>query len=400
MLASLMERERWPVLLPQAPLTGEPRVLVVSGSVGSGHDGVADELTARLRGRGLFVQQRDYLDALPSWGKVLLREGYTSSVSHAPALFEWLFGAIERPGTPASAATQWLCSLAGPTLQGWLEEGVDAVVSTYPFASWSLGQLRARGGAPMALVTVLTDPAAHRFWVHDRVDHHVTVSAATAAQGQLQYGITMRAGGTLVPPAFEQRCSIRRARVREELRLRPEDAMALMTTGSLGIGDVAAGARALARSGVAVPVVLCGRNQALRQQLDVRLSGTGARVLGWRPDMPDMVNAADVLVHNAGGQSLSEAWAARVPAVSFSPLPGHGRANAAVLEQSGLVPWARNDAELPAMVATQMRTRPSEQPGLGADLDTTAFVADLAANHCQGRQPPTRDGRSRTQTAA
>lgn len=369
--------------------TRRPRVLVVSGSVGSGHDSVAAELTDRLQARGMAVERRDYLAALPGWGQVLLREGYTGSVSHAPQLFEWIFGAIERPGSLSSTAAEWLFAMAEPALRRWLADDVDAVVSTYPFASWSLGQLRAKTGVPMPLVTILTDPAVHRFWVHHQVDHHVTIAAATARHGRQQYGIAMRAGGPLVSASFARRCPIRRARVRAELGLLPGQPLALMTTGSLGIGHVSDGARALALSDVAVPVVLCGRNEALRQQLDKDAGPLGVRALGWRTDMPDLVNAADVLVHNAGGQSLSEAWMAGVPAVSFSPLPGHGRANATVLEDAGLVPWARTPQLLPGVVAGQLGADPSSLPQLGAEIDTAAFVAALAVQRC-AKQAATR----------
>jgi len=55
----------------------------------------------------------------------------------------------------------------------WVQHGrYDAVVSTYPLASQTLGGLKARGCIDGPLVTYLTDPAAHRTWVHEHVDVH------------------------------------------------------------------------------------------------------------------------------------------------------------------------------------------------------------------------------------
>ena len=45
-----------------------------------------------------------------------------------------------------------------------------------------------------------------------------------------------------------------------------------------------------------------------------------------------------MLVHNAGGLSFTEALVAGLPAVTYRPIPGHGRANAAVLDAAGLAP--------------------------------------------------------------
>src|SRR4051794_9493583 len=60
--------------------------------------------------------------------------------------------------------------------------------------------------------------------------------------------------------------------------------------------------------------------------------------LGWRDDVPDLLHVADVLVQNVGGPSLTEALVAGLRAVTYRPLPGHGRADAAVLDAAGLAP--------------------------------------------------------------
>jgi len=63
-------------------------------------------------------------------------------------------------------------------------------------------------------------------------------------------------------------------------------------------------------------------------------------------DVPALMAACDVLVHNAGARSLTEALAAGLPAVTYAPIPGHGRANAKVLDDAGLVPWASDSDDL------------------------------------------------------
>jgi len=73
-------------------------VLVVSGSVGAGHDGAAHELAARLRRAGVEVAVRDYLDAVPRPAARVLREGYLTTVQRVPAVFEVFFQGLERQG--------------------------------------------------------------------------------------------------------------------------------------------------------------------------------------------------------------------------------------------------------------------------------------------------------------
>lgn len=362
------------------PVSG--RVLVISGSVGAGHDRAAAELTARLRERGLHVDQQDFLLAFPRPLRFVLRTGYVVSANYAPWVLGWMFASIEAFGVMYSVSL-WLCALAQRPVEQWLRPGYDVVVSTYPWASQTLGELRAADRLDRPAVTFLTDPAAHLLWVHPEVDHHLTVTQATADQGARDYGVEMEVGGPLVSGRFWQLTGgperLRaRASVRTELGLADDALVALILTGSLGIGDVEGTVDAVLAGGAAVPVVACGRNEVLRRRLALRL---GSRALGWREDVPDLMAASDVLVTNAGGLSFTEALVSGLPAISYAPLPGHGEANARVLDAAGLAPWAHTTAQLADALAAAAagQARPSAPRGRVDEI-----VARLA-----GRTGPT-----------
>lgn len=328
------------------------RVLIVSGSVGAGHDGASRELAERLRAAGVHVEVRDFLDAVPRWLSLLCREGYTTSVDHVPGAFELLFSRMEHEG-PVWRIARALCALGGARLTRWIERGeFDLVVSTFPLASQALGDLRASGVCRVPVVTYLTDPAAHRCWVHPAVDRHLTVTTATAEQGTADYGIPLVAAGPLVPSRFaEPVASGDLLQVRAELGLSPDRTVALLAGGSLGVGDLLPSVTDVAAAGL-VPLVLCGRNEGLRKEL-ARVPG--AIALGWRTDVHVLLQVADVIVHNAGGLSFTEALVAGLPAVTYRPIPGHGRANAAVLSRFGLAPWPQDRDELAAALHELVR---------------------------------------------
>ncbi|NYJ08284.1 MGDG synthase family glycosyltransferase [Petropleomorpha daqingensis] len=316
------------------------RVLIVSGSVGAGHDGAARELAARLRRAGVEVAVRDYLDAVPRAAALVLREGYLATVERVPGFFEVFFRGLERQGL-LWWAEQRVCALAAGTLAAWAAEfRADAVVATYPPAAQTVGMLRADGRLAVPAVIYLTDPAAHVSWVHPAVDLHLTVTEATAEHGAAAYGVRLEVGGPLVQARFGQRPpTTELAALRAELGDRRP--LALLVGGSLGIGDVRTTVHDVTAAGLTA-VVLCGRNETLRR----RLSGPGVVALGWRDDVHRLMHATDVLVQNAGGLSFTESLVAGLPAVTYRPIPGHGRANARVLDEAGLAPWAHDRAEL------------------------------------------------------
>lgn len=316
-------------------------MVVVSGSVGAGHDGVARELASRLRGQGHDVDVLDLLEGFPSVVKVLLGSAYLLTLRWAPWAYELTCWLVER-----SAAFQRLADAVCCSGSRWLRPGLadaDLVVATYPPAARALGHLRASGDLRVPAVTYLTDPAANFLWVHPAVDLHLTLSAATAQEAERRYAVPMVSGGPLVDPVFrntDPACA--RAHLREVAGLDRDERVALLVLGSLGVGDVTAAVRALCAAGLR-PVVLCGRNEALRERVS-RLPGAVA--LGWRTDGPLLVTGADLLVHNAGGLSLTEGLVAGTPSLTFAPLAGHGRANARSLERAGTVRWARTQDEL------------------------------------------------------
>jgi UDP-N-acetylglucosamine:LPS N-acetylglucosamine transferase len=337
---------------PWARTDRRPRVLVVSGSVGAGHDGAAHELAGRLATAGAEVVVRDFLAAVPRAAARLLREGYSGTVTHVPLAFEFLFRRLERRAL-LWQAERFICARAEPTVAAWAAgHRADVVVSTYPLASQALGELRADGRLRVPVITYLTDPAAHVSWVHPAVDRHVTVTAATAAQGAADYGLPFDVAGPLVPARFAVRPDPSRlAAVRRELALPRDRPVALLVSGSLGLGDVVRTARAVAAAGL-TPLVLCGRNDGLRRSVarDPR-----AVALGWRTDVHQLVHLADVLVQNAGGLSFTEALVAGLPTVTYRPSPGHGRANAQLLDAAGLAPWARTPEQLAASLHAAVR---------------------------------------------
>ena len=99
-----------------------PRVVVLTARVGAGHDRAAHELAARLRARGAVAEVRDYLDALPRFGQVIIGDGYGVVVNTMPRFFDWLFRALERRGlVRAIILTFLVCSER--TVRRWIPRG-------------------------------------------------------------------------------------------------------------------------------------------------------------------------------------------------------------------------------------------------------------------------------------
>lgn len=317
------------------------RIVIVSARVGAGHDGAAYALAERLSHHD--VEVLDFLDLLPrSLGRRLCGL-YHRQLEVAPRTWDWTLRALNTAGTARLAGRA--ATLACDNLHAALAYGPDLAISTYPLATHALAALRTQGTLTAPLAVYLTDPSVHRLCVSGIADLHLAPNREAGAQALAWGARKVAIAGPLVRARFRPATTAERSRARQEFGLPPAGRLALVVAGSWGVGQVGETACDVTASGAAIPVVVCGRNDALREKL---LAAGHPHVLGWVEDMPRLMHAVDAVVQNAGGLTTSEALAAGLPVFTYRCLPGHGRANAGVLDRIGVVPWVRSAGDLAA----------------------------------------------------
>ncbi len=327
------------------------RIVIVSARVGAGHDGAAYALADRLTGHD--VEVLDFLDYLPGSLGRRLRDFYHRQLEVLPRSWDWTLAALGTgwgAGLAARAAT-----LACRRLETALG-GAGLAVSTYPLATQALAVPRMQNALTAPLAVYLTDPSVHRLCVHRGADLHIAQNHHAEAQARRLGARDVAVAAPLVGSRFRPATTAERRLARRAFDLPDTGRLALVVAGSWGVGQVRETTADVAASGAAIPVVVCGRNTALRDQL---IAAGHRYVFGWVDDMPRLLHAVDTVVQNAGGLTTSEALASGLPVLTYRCLPGHGRANAAVLDRIGLVPWLRRRDELgPALAAAVPTTAP------------------------------------------
>ncbi|MFG2944491.1 MGDG synthase family glycosyltransferase [Streptomyces adustus] len=353
-----------------APLPGGAgRIAIISAGVGAGHDGAAAGLAERLAEHGYLVDRHDFLELLPIGTGRLLCGVYHRMLTWMPDGYQRLYAATDRTARPGVLWRALFRAAEQRTLRA-LAPDTRGVVSTYPGASQVLGALRRRGKLTVPAFTYLTDFSVHALWVAPGIDAHLAVHPVPAAQAHVQGA----AGATVVGPVTDARFAPagagQRTAARERFALPADAPLALLVAGSWGVGPVRRAAVEIRETGVAVPVVVCGRNESLAEEL----RGDGiAHVFGWVDDMPGLMHACDVLVQNAGGLTSLEAFAAGLPVASYRCIPGHGRTNADALDEAGLAAWIRDPADLGPVLAELLHgPRGRAQRAVGLDLHRLA----------------------------
>jgi UDP-N-acetylglucosamine:LPS N-acetylglucosamine transferase len=342
------------------------RWLVLTASMGSGHNQVAGQLAGRIGQRGGEALVVDLLELLPAEVGTALRVGYAGMLRHAPWLYDWIFRTFFLDHERLAPGVFPLDVLAARGLRPLIRRyRPDTVVSTFHLAGQVVGRMRRLGELDVPSVVVITEPAAHRQWLHPGTDLFVCPYPWVAAQAQARTGTTALAPGPLVADRFRRPTDP--ALGRAAMGLAEGERAVLVSAGSWGVGGAARTAALLCSLPGLRPVVLCGRNEGLRHAVG-RLPGCVG--LGWRDDVPELFAASAVLVDQSGGSACAEAFACGLPVVLHEPLPGHGRLGARALAEHGLARLADNTAQLVEQVRALAE--------LGADRDAQVARAGAA----------------------
>lgn len=295
-------------------------VLIVSASIGAGHDGAAVELARQARKAGFVVDRVDFLDLLPPGLGRLVRSGYRWQITVIPGTWGLLLRSLRSPSD-----NHWIASLVGALarkrLMNTCQPSTRVIVSTYPLASQALSQLRRDGSLAIPAITYLTDMSVHPLWVASDIDAHVALHAVPAAEAASLGARGVEVLGPQTSPCFAPTTPALRDETRKQFDLPRDQRLALVVAGSWGVGDVTSTVEDVLATGVATPVVVCGSNPALRRTLQSR---GGVHTFGWVDDMAALMRACDLVIQNAGGLTSLEARAAGLPVITYRALPGHG----------------------------------------------------------------------------
>jgi UDP-N-acetylglucosamine:LPS N-acetylglucosamine transferase len=333
-----------------------PRILILTASVGEGHDAPARRLSDQLRAeRPDVVVETE--DCLPAMGRAV------SAVSDNAArvvffrfLWLWDLGFWVFAGFAMTRRfTQFLLVRFGARglLRLISSHRPDIVVSTYPHATEVLGRLRKAGRLHVPVCAVITDLAGLRYWATPGADLHLVTHPESIAEVQTIAGQETKVHcvhGFTAPEFLVPREA---ADARSALSLDPGAKIVLVSGGGWGVGDVEGAVKeVLGVEGVDQVVCLCGRNEELRTQLECDFADDArVRVEGFTHDMPDWLAAADALVHSTGGLTVLEALMRGCPAISYGWGRGHVRAHNRAFRRFGLAQVAATPAALRSAVS-------------------------------------------------
>ena len=334
------------------------RIVMFYADAGGGHRSAADAISSALRKLYGERYQISYVNGFRRLPRLIryADTDYPSWVNYARGLYALSFHASNGRRRVALIRKAFETISDPVAADIVLNEPADVYVSCHPIYNGAIPQAIKRLGSTAKFINVVTD------LVTGHVAHYVpdvdlcivpTEEAREEAIENLVPPEKIVITGQPVWPDFRTRMGNRKA-TRQQLGLDDSKPVVLLIGGGDGMGRLGVTGREIAFSGLPIQlVVVCGRNQAVKRDLEfINPRVSAMRVLGFVNNIPELMGAADILVTKAGPGTIAEAFIAGLPIVLYDAVPGQEEGNVHYVVNRGAGAWC---PVLPSAVVKQLK---------------------------------------------
>jgi 1,2-diacylglycerol 3-beta-galactosyltransferase len=226
----------------------------------------------------------------------------------------------------------------------WASHRPDMVVSLIPHYNRALREALDNAWPGTPFVTILTDIADYppNFWI-ERLNQYVICGSDQAVRQARAAGLPeshiVQTSGMILHPRFYAPPPANRADERVRLGLRPDVPTGLVLFGGEGSTDMVKIARLLNKTSNDVQLILlCGRNDAVRREIEAMPHRIPRFVEGFTREIPRFMGLADFFIGKPGPGCISEALAMGLPVIveRNAWTLAHERYNADWIEEQGV----------------------------------------------------------------
>ena len=313
------------------------KILLLTAATGGGHLRASNAVGRYIRDNtGHDVKSVDTLKAVGRFLDKTVCDSYLFMAKKVPALFGRLYKQTNKQNLFSDLVPKlsgMFSNLLLPAIEAYHP---DVIITTHPFATEMVSDLKEDGSVTAPLICILTDYGVHRAWIADYVDAYVVASDDMVPE-LMTFGVPKEKiypFGIPVHDVFFDRED--RSMILRDLNFDPELPTLLFMAGSFGVSNIIKLYRDLTETNVKMQIiVITGRNRKLYEAFEKELA-SGARLptrlIYFTDEVEKYMHASDLLVTKPGGLTVSEALACNLPLAVFDAIPGQEEDNANFLK--------------------------------------------------------------------
>lgn len=354
------------------------KVLLLSEGFGTGHTQAAHALAASLTLHSTHIEAEVMelgAHQHPVIGPLILN-AYRFTLVTQPKLIGKLYHLFEKDiGSFTQLALHRVFYAQSKRIIQ--EADPDVIVCTHPFPNMIVSRIK-QAGLNIPLCTVITDYDGHAAWISSSTDAYL-VSTQEVKDDLISRGVNpsiVHVTGMPVHPKF--RHSGDKQAIREKFNLKPIPTVLIMG-GGWGIMKQAQYVSDMLRWKEQIQFIFClGNNEKMRDKMqqDPQFQHPHIHLLGYTPDIHELMDVSDLLVTKPGGITCSEGLTKGIPMLLYSPFPGQEERNCHYLVSHGYAEQLDSPEKLHAWIERLL----IQCPSLAAHREVMAT--------CQRFEPP------------
>ena len=336
------------------------KILILSASTGGGHMAASAAVKSYIlsKEQDANVEIVDTLEYISPLLNKTITEGYVYLATKTPKVYGNMYRSANKERMLNSVLSGFN-GLFGKALLPLLAEfNPDVIITTHPFSTEMVSDLKQLGKVKVPLLCIMTDYAPHKTWINPGVDSYVVSN-----EGMVDVMVQMGAPRELIHPygipvdgAFYTKKD--KAAIISEMGLDPNIPTILIMAGSFRVTNILRIYHNIIKIELDFQIiVITGRNQRLydafakilqkqneaKPRRKVRIWEDGSEVktvpLKEKPKKPTKLlfftkevykymQISDLIITKPGGLTVSEALACNLPMAIFDAIPGQEEENA------------------------------------------------------------------------
>ena len=327
-------------------------ILILTGKTGGGHNQVAECLCKEFKENGYNPIKIDFLCEFNKLVKFIVIDLYNLTYRIFPNCYGFLYKVFNN-----KLATDVFYKLLIVLLQKPIVEYINytkpkIILGVHPFVSGVFGRLKEKKIFPCPLIEIVTDLKPHQTYVSRFVDKYMC-STQYSKNILIEKGVNSEKILTIGIP-------IKKEFLKYNNTKRTMKNFTIMIMGGVeGLRYIKRALKSILKTNKGTRIiVVCGKNKILKKQLENKYKNNrDVTVLGYSNKIQKLMRISNILVTKAGGITVLEAIAQKIPIIIPYYIPGQEMENTDYLVDIGIAYKTKNIRILGEIVS-RMKNNP------------------------------------------
>lgn len=330
-------------------------ILVVTASIGSGHNKAANAVAEAIKRKYPVnkINVIDFMSTETAYFNSLVKDIYLKMLDHTPSVYEFFYK-FTSDSTKGSTIQSVFAHAMKKDMRELIKKyEADMVICTHPFPCAAASYLKQTGEINIPLITVMTDFCVHQFWLYKNIDIYFTANDLLKKEMVNQGLLEERIFVTGIPVGYNFRVDYNRDDLLAKFKLEKDKPVALIMGGGLGLGGVKNALCQLERLKKDIQIlVITGANVALWSEMNEYAQHSKHKIFVWgySHNIQEFMSVATFLISKPGALTISEALTRELPMILHDPIPGPEVDNAKFVSDNGAAIWVKHQDTLDAVV--------------------------------------------------